>query len=446
MRSDSGKPSIPSVFRQMHENFNGGVSFQTVFDWQKAGVMRVEDGNHGNDRPRSDEFVAEGTPFVRPPNLIAGRVHFSECDHINQVALKRVRKGVGRGGDVLLTHRATVGRMAFVPEDGPQFVTNPGVTVYRVLNDEIFDNRYLYYFMLSSHFQDQLAARTGDNSTFPYVALTQQRKLLVPCPPLPEQRRIAAVLGALDDKIELNRKMNRTLEEMVQALFKSWFIDFDGVPPEDLVASDLGPIPRRWQVGNVRRLAKLELESIKPADSPGTEWEHYSIPAFDDGANPAADHGDSIKSSKYVVPPDAVLVSKLNPQIRRVWMPDVRRADRAICSTEFMPFRPAKAGRAFVYGLFCSEGMQAEICRRATGSTGSRQRVKPREVEAITVVEPSAEALNRFELAARPLHEKRLLNRAQSRTLAELRNTLLPKLISGEIRVPEAEEAAESVA
>ena len=101
---------------------------QTVIELQNEGVLLVEDGNHGEYRPLKDEFVAVGTPFVRPPDLVNGRVNFDQADRINSVARNRVRKGIGKGGDILFTHRATVGRMARVDEEFGEFVTNPGVT------------------------------------------------------------------------------------------------------------------------------------------------------------------------------------------------------------------------------------------------------------------------------------------------------------------------------
>ena len=161
-------------------------------------------------------------------------------------------------------------------------------------------------------------------------------------PPRAEQRAIARVLGALDDKIELNRRMNRTLEELAAAFFRSWFVDFDpvvakaaGRPPTllrpDLAAlfpakfqdSSVGPIPHGWRVGNVAELAWLTRGGINPGEFPMETFDHYSIPAFDDGRFPKLELGGSIKSNKFPLPPGCVMISKLNPDTPRIWLPDV---------------------------------------------------------------------------------------------------------------------------
>lgn len=283
-------------------------------------------------------------------------------------------------------------------------------------------------------------------STRPKLTQRDLNRIVLPCPALDEQRRIAAVLGALDDKIELNRKMNRTLEELAQAIFKSWFIDFDGVPDSEMVESELGPIPRGWEVKPLSAIAHLQTTSVKPFQSPERFWEHYSIPAFDDNEAPTLDAGATIKSNKHQVPPSAVLISKLNPRFPRIWMPDVLDVDAAICSTEFMPFVPVRASlRPFLFDLLRGPTFHTQLLGMVSGTTGSRQRVKPKEIAALTVVLPPDDVLDDYIAAVASLHQRRIGNGAESRTLAGLRDALLPKLISGEIRVPEAEAAVEVV-
>ena len=144
-------------------------------------------------------------------------------------------------------------------------------------------------------------------------------------------------------------------------------------------------------------LGELTTRSIKPQDSPNTLWEHYSIPAFDVDRTPALDLGADIKSNKYRVHPHSVLASKLNPQFPRIWLPNVQSEDEAICSTEFMPFVPhQKNWRPYLYECIYSEPVQSEMLNRATGSTGSRQRVKPREVALISVPIPNENLIASF--------------------------------------------------
>ena len=201
----------------------------TVAELQRDGILLVEDGNHGEYRPRADEFVDRGIAFIRAADMDAGRVLFESAAKINKRARERITKGIGAPGDVLLSHKGTVGKVALVPDEAPTFVCSPQTTFWRTRDEKHLDRRYLYAFLRSPGFRAQLATREGETDMAPYVSLTSQRGLWVVLPPISEQRAIAHILGTLDDKIELNRRMNETLEAMARALFKSWFVDFDPV-------------------------------------------------------------------------------------------------------------------------------------------------------------------------------------------------------------------------
>ena len=297
-------------------------------------------------------------------------------------------------------------------------------------------------------------------STRPKLTQGDMKRIPISCPSVDEQQAIAGILGALDDKIELNRRMNETLEATARAIFRSWFVDFDPVRakaagrqppglaphitdlfPDAFETSELEEIPKGLEVTGLHAVATLKKESVKPMQAPAKLWEHYSIPAFDAGRAPIVETGANIKSSKYRAPIASVLVSKLNPRFPRVWLPDVQDEEAAICSTEFMPFVPLHyAWRPFLYELMKSDVVQRGIQERVTGSTGSRQRAKPEDVAVMRVVVPSPELIETFGRIVGPLHEKTLNCTSESRTLAALRDTLLPRLISGELRVPDAEK------
>jgi len=186
-------------------NFGTELNVVSVLELVEKGLIFVEDGNHGNNRPRKNEFVEDGIPFIRPPDLKNGRVDFSGIDSINEEGFNRVRKGIAKSGDIILTHRATVGRIAITDEsDPPVFVTNPGTTVWRTLDDSVLDQQYLYCYMRSPEFMSQLWANVGNNCTFDYVSLTQQRALLVSFPHISKQRSIASKIRNIDKKIEVN--------------------------------------------------------------------------------------------------------------------------------------------------------------------------------------------------------------------------------------------------
>src|ERR1700730_12493969 len=206
--------------------------------------------------------------------------------------------------------------------------------------------------------------------------LTQRNLSRIPllAPPLREQCAIAQILGTLDEKIELNRRMNETLEAIAQALFKSWFVDFDPVRdkaegrepgllkevaalfPDSFQESELGEIPRGWSIGKVEDLASLSREGLNPGDFPEDAFAHYSIPAFDAVRMPRIEKGGTIKSYKFIVQQSSVLFSKLNPRIPRVWLPEVPSSMRAVCSTEFLVVLPRMGiPREALYCLFASK-------------------------------------------------------------------------------------------
>ncbi len=239
----------------------------TVAQLQGSGWLLVEDGNHGEYRPRAHEFGIGSTAFIRAADIDDGRVRFETASIINDVALARIRKGIGRGGDILFSHKGTVGKIARIPLNAPPFVCSPQTTFWRTLDEERLDRGFLFAYMRSRAFRDQWTSRKGETDMADYVSLTAQRELLVSLPRIDEQRAIGAFLGALDEKIELNREMNRTLEATAQVFFKSWFVDFDpvlekiaGEPsgltghldqaiPRSFAPSELGEIPVGWRVG-----------------------------------------------------------------------------------------------------------------------------------------------------------------------------------------------------
>jgi type I restriction enzyme S subunit len=244
-----------------------GEAWPTVGELQSQGIILVEDGNHGEYRPRREEFGKSGVAFVRAADISDGSVDFTRCEFINGTALRRIRKGIGRSGDILLSHKGTVGKLARVRGDAPPFVCSPQTTFWRVLDGKKLDRDYLYAFMRSPLFASQLASVQGETDMAPYVSLTAQRRLKVAVPDFHQQVAIGRLIGALDEKIELNRRMVRTLEAITEASFKSWFIDFDPVRakvegrptglPDDLAALfpssfNADEEPRGWEKRTVR--------------------------------------------------------------------------------------------------------------------------------------------------------------------------------------------------
>ena len=295
------------------------------------------------------------------------------------------------------------------------------------------------------------------------VALSRRDFLSYPVPPLTTQRRmVITLLDAIEGKIELNRKMNETLEAMARALFKSWFVDFDpvrakadgrdaGLPQllADLFSdsfedSQLGKIPRRWHVGRFGDVVEQLRDQENPLSSPKELFHHFSLPAFDEGQSPKTEYGESIKSQKSRVPTEVVLLSKLNPEIERVWLVDVRPNERSVCSTEFLVLsaRPPFT-RSFLYCLARSPFFRQQIEGLVTGTSKSHQRAQVESILNLPVVVPPSPIVAAFDRTSESLLARTLKCRRESRTFSALRDTLLPKLISGELRVKDGERLME---
>jgi len=257
-----------------------------VADLEERGWLRVEDGNHGEYRPRQEEFGFGATRFIRAADLDGGRVRFETAELINDVARARIRKGIGAPGDILFSHKGTVGKLACVPLNAPPFVCSPQTTFWRTLDESKIDRSFLYYYLQSEEFVEQWQCRKGETDMADYVSLTAQRELTLRLPDIGIQKAVGFLLSALDYKIELNRKMNHTLEELAAALFKSWFMDFDpvvakrggkksvGVPasvlplfPDHFEDSELGPIPKGWKASRLGENFNITMGQSPPGST-----------------------------------------------------------------------------------------------------------------------------------------------------------------------------------
>lgn len=367
-------------------------------------------------------------------------------DHIDGFLFDGEFLLIAEDGENLRTRNTPVAFMA----RGKFWVNNHA---HIVRGNDQADTRFLMYALSATDISGYL---TG--STMPKLTQGNMNRIPVFAPQLTEQRAIAHILGTLDDKIELNRRMSETLEAMARAMFKSWFVDFEpvrakaegrdpGLPPalvalfpDHLVESEYGEIPEGWKVRPLEEIACLHRAALSPGKEPDRIFEHYSIPAYDNYQEPSLDHGEAIKSNKTVVPKGAVLLSKLNPEIRRVWLPKTASQYTQVASTEFLCFTAQPpAGRALLYGLFQSDPFRRDLGTMVTGTSNSHQRVSPSSLLGLPVCAGNAKIYEAFERHAWPMLERTISCREDSRTLAALRDALLPKLLSGKVRVEGAE-------
>ncbi len=412
-------------------------------------------GSGATPRGGKDVYLPKGRyAFIRSQNILNEGFRHEGLAYIGKQHASDLAGVEVRRRDVLLN--ITGDSVARVCQVDPRILparVNQHVAIIRPEPARL-DPGFLRYFLVDPTTQAKLLSWAASGGTRNALTKAMIEAIDVKAPAaVSEQRSIAHILGTLDDKIELNRRMSETLEAMARALFKSWFVDFDpvrakmegrdtGLPreiadlyPDRMVDSEMGAIPEGWEVFRLDRLADHHTNSTSPLRSPEEEYEHFSIPAYDAGQRPSIELGETIRSNKTVLRRDAVLLSKLNPRIPRVWMPADSKERPQVCSTEFLVFTPRPpANRSLLFALFADQGFRALLKSMVTGTSKSHQRVPPKALKTQEVLAGSPRVFRVFGEAVGSLLARSLRNRSEVTTLAALRDTLLPKLIAGEIR------------
>ena len=287
------------------------------------------------------------------------------------------------------------------------------------------DGDFLYYILANDDFFAYSMA-TSKGTKMPRGDKTSIMQYEVPIFDIDTQRKIASVLRSLDEKIELNSTINLNLEQQAQAIFKSWFVDFEpfnGEMPHDWIASRLGDI------------ASIKTNSFSPVKNSDVQLEHYSIPAYDEQKYPVFESAAGVKSNKYILSKNSVMISKLNPDTKRVWRP-MCLSELAVSSTEFIIFEAFNpAYRDFVFSIVDSAAFSDWMCAHTTGSTNSRQRTAPSTTLEFQVALPDEKAITDFCAVVTPMYDTIASNICENQKLAQLRDSILPKLMSGELDV-----------
>jgi type I restriction enzyme, S subunit len=408
----------------------------TVSQLEAAGIILVQDGNHGEYRPRREELVADGTPHVRAADIgDDGTIDFDRAQRINEAARERIKKGRGMPGDILLTHKGTVGRVARVPADAPGFVCSPQTTFWRSLDGDQLDQAFLFAYLRSPAFAVQLRERMHDSDMAPYVSLTAQRALTVVLPPIAEQRRIGSVVSALEDLAHSNRRTASRLEETAAALFRARFVDFVGV--EEFRDSELGPIPEGWTVDGVYDVATVRYGA--PFRS-ALFSEADGVPLI--RIRDLATGKPSVRTTE--VRPDARLVRRgdvvvgMDGEFRaHVWNgPDSWLNQRVCC------FEPLLG----VSRVFVLESIKKPLAFfEATKGGTTVIHLGKRDIDAFRLVRPDDESMAEFTRQADPLLGMAVALRSEVQTLAEICDRLLPALISGRVRVSATDDVRQVV-
>jgi type I restriction enzyme, S subunit len=383
-----------------------------------------------------------------------GRWVDGEFAYVTPEKADSLASNCAKPGDLVFTQRGTLGQVALVPKKGADRYLVSQSQMKVTLDPSKADALFLYYVFTSSE-QQAYIVQNAITTGVPHTNLGILRNTPLALPPLPKQKAIAAVLGALDDKIELNQRMNATLEAMARALFQSWFVDFDPVRakldgrppgaldsataalfPEHLEDSSLGHIPKGWKVGKIQDCCAQIQNGGTPRRNEPRFWDGGNIPWLASGevrqsiitaTGSFITEEGLVESSAKWVPEFSTVVALYGATAGQVSFTSCRlTTNQAVCA-----LIPKKSFTFFNY--LTMRSATAEMENKAVGS--AQQNISKGIVEETRVILPPTALVERFGDVAGPLFERWISNLRQSRTLATTRDTLLPRLLSGELDV-----------
>lgn len=344
---------------------------------------------------------------------------------------------------VAMTEQAEglLGSSAIVPEDD-RFLHNQRIGLVTVDENEI-DKSYMYHVFNTKSVRQQLRS-SSSGSKVKHTSPDRIYDVIVNLPPLPTQQKIAAVLSALDAKIELNGRINAELESMAKTLYDYWLVQFDFPNEKGKPYKSAGgkmvwneelkrEIPLGWEVKSLSEITKVSTDTINPMNFPQKEFKHYSIPAFDETGTYKIEFGEEIRSNKFTVEKSDILVSKLNPWFNRVVYATIDKD--LICSSEFVVWRSENTSHKNYLYMIAKDTPFIDYCTRsASGTSHSHRRVNP-QVMMRYQIPYNKEVATIFGTILGASIAMLAKNKVKSQTLRELRDWLLPMLMNGQVKV-----------
>lgn len=387
-------------------------------------------------------YEDEGIPFLRSLNIKPFKIISDDMKYVSAEFSNSLSKSILHKGDVVIVRTGIPGTCCVVPAEYDGCNCSDVVIVHP--NTELVNPHYLAAYI---NFWGQRQIQNNKVGAIQqHFNVHSAEEMLIFLPDITEQEKIAKTIVALNGKIENNFSVCVELEAMAKTLYDYWFTQFDfpnaeGKPYRssggEMVWNDQlkREIPKGWTPGTISSLMKIENTSVNPQKLGNALMEHYSIPAFDANHNPAYEEAGTIESGKYVVDPECILTSKLNPHFKRLWDPYCD-TENAICSTEFIVYRPRTAWtRPFCYAVLNSEAFYAHMVGKATASTGSRKRIQPDVSASFELAIPDEKTMRAFVELYAPIMEKQKALYKENCELTKLRDWLLPVLMNGQATV-----------
>ena len=380
----------------------------------------------GTPKSTVTEYYGGNIPWLNTKEINFCRIYETERTITDEGLNNSSAKWVPANTVIVAMYGATAGKTAIakIPLTTNQACCNLNIDSAKA------DYRFVYYALYNDYAYLASLANGGAQQN---LNAQQIKEFEIPFPPLKEQKRIADILSSLDDKIELNRRINGNLEQQAQALFKAWFVDFEPFKDGKFVDSELGRIPEGWNIVEANHFMTISKDSINPTKNPMCLYTHYSIPAFDEALTPEIQFGHKIKSNKFLVRSGMTLFSKLNPRIKRIWFIN-EASDNSICSTEFIPYESLGQNSYFLYCYLNSSMFYSQAMSLVNGATGSHQRFSPNETLKFLFAYKK-EIVEEFNVLVAPTLKEMSELSLETRKISKLRDTLLPRLMSGELNV-----------
>ena len=389
---------------------------------------------------KSADWKDSGVPVIKIANIKGGRIIPDGCGFVSTEVASKSAEWYTRTGDVLIAMTGYVGEVAQA-KPGERYLINQRVGRFDFTPNAEVEPTYFFYHLQHPDTRAEIEG-VARGSAQPNLSAGDAHKIKITLPPLAVQRQIASTLGALDDRITLLRETNATLEAIAQALFKSWFVDFDPVRakmegrtpegmdeataalfPDGFETSELGEVPRGWRVGRLDDLLVLQRGFDLPAQdrTPGS----YPIIA---ASGPAGTHTEAMVSGPGVVTGRSGVLGRV-----------------FLCLDNFWPLNTTLWVKEFKAASACYAYEVLRLLDFKSFNAGSAVPTLNRNhIHGLPYLIPTRECIQAYESVAMPLHQRVKQNELQAQTLSTLRDTLLPRLISGQLRLPEAQAALEA--
>ena len=403
-------------------------------------IKEISMGPFGSD-VKKEFYVDNGVPILNGSNLQGFKLQEDSFGYLTKEKADSLKKCNAHRGDIIVTHRGTLGQIVYVPVNSKydRYVISQSQFRFRCKAD-LVDIQYLVYYFHTREGQYKILANASQVGVPALARATSTFRLIdIKLPSLKDQRRIASILSSLDRKIELNNKINADLEEMVQAIFKNWFVDFEPFKDGKFVDSELGKIPEGWKVGRLDEIADVVGGSTPSKAKPeyytqkGIAWltpkdlSNHPAVYTSRGEIDITEEGYNSTSTK-LMPKGTILFTSRAP------IGYISIAQNDICTNQgFKSLVPKKAGTCFLYCFL--KYVTPVIENKSTGSTFKE--ASGSLMTSLQVIMSEQKVFEDFETIVSPLFARIESLEKENSRLSLLRDTLLPRLMSGELEVPE---------